>query len=203
MKPSPPPRRPFAKSPFCIRPDSRQNRAGSTLDSRWFALDSYLFRVGFAPTPSISRRHRARFASVPRHSPPRQLRTSFTSAARQPPSAPHRFRVSPRQLHIDSAPTPPAPPPINMMQTIMDKKRRFLWFFSSKRPPARAPQSTSEQNAWSKASAVSLSSNGNRETVRFCPESPTSLPNQNRYELLFAKRKEARTPQCQRNRLFR
>ena len=58
----------------------------------------------------------------------------------------------------------------NMMRTVMDKKRWFLRFSGPKRPFACALRPMFERNAWSKARAVSLSSNGNRETARFCPE---------------------------------
>lgn len=65
----------------------------------------------------------------------------------------------------------PLPPlPANMIQTVMDKKRRFLLFFGLKGPSACALRPMFEQNSWSKARAVSLFPNGNRETVRFCPE---------------------------------
>lgn len=58
----------------------------------------------------------------------------------------------------------------NMMRTVMDKKRWFLRFSGPKRPFACALRPMFERNAWSKARTVSLSSNGNRETARFCPE---------------------------------
>ena len=66
--------------------------------------------------------------------------------------------------------TPALPIPANMMQTVMDKKLRFLRFFGLKELSACALRPTSEQSAWSKAGEVSLSSNVNREAVRFCPE---------------------------------
>ena len=77
--------------------------------------------------------------------------------------------------------TPALPIPANMMQAVMDKKRRFLRFFGLKGPFACALRPTFEQSSWSKAGAVSLSSNVNRETVRFCPELADPLPDRDRH----------------------
>ena len=45
--------------------------------------------------------------------------------------------------------TPALPIPANMMQTVMDKKRRFLRFFGLKGPVACALRPTVEPSSWS------------------------------------------------------